>query len=138
MVGTDTKGVRQKDTQICVIDINLISASRLPSALTNAFQVACTRAAPNTIKKTSIAISEIRLQRYVDANTNQTHPTSQRHRQIEGLSQVAPTSAPAARCIAPRNGICSHRRVRALCECWLADKGVWCDQPAPRRRPRAA
>src|SRR5215467_6484325 len=36
---------------------NLISANRSPSALTNAFQAACTKAAPKTIKKTSIGIT---------------------------------------------------------------------------------
>lgn len=36
---------------------NLISANRSPSALTNAFQAACTKAAPKTIEKTSIGIT---------------------------------------------------------------------------------
>ena len=49
-VGTQTKGMRQMDTQICVSDITLIRVSLSPSALTRAFQVACTIAAPSTIK----------------------------------------------------------------------------------------
>src|SRR5262245_56250426 len=72
-----------------------MSASRSASALTNAFQVACTKAAPNTIKKTSIAIATSAW--YVGANTSHTHRTLQRHGYAEDPSQVAALARHLAR-----------------------------------------
>src|SRR5215470_4900603 len=51
---------------------NLISANRSPSALTNAFQAACT---------IGTQTHQEDFNRHHEKNTSQTHPTSPRHRQ---------------------------------------------------------
>ena len=59
--GTSTNGSRHNERTSCVEDITLMSASRSPSILTNAFHVACTSAAPRTITNTSADHRESRL-----------------------------------------------------------------------------